>query len=274
MTTPNTQKGFTLVELAIVMTIIGLLIGGILKGQELMENARNVATAAQIKAFSAAVTSFKDMYQATPGDMPLAGTRIAGCPTAASCNPLAASAGNGFVAANTWGSGGWALQGNATVAAAPNNLVNETYLFWSHLLLANLIGGVTVDGLKANTAFQFNVTHPEAKSGGGFVVGYNDGTPGLGGIASTFQAAGTGIVGTVVVLVASPSVAIAQTANTQPLTPLRAAMLDRKVDDGRPATGYVQTYGLPASCWQSAAIQQYLETSSAKDCGLIFRIEG
>ena len=34
------QKGFTLVELAIVLTIIGLLIGGILKGQQLMENAR------------------------------------------------------------------------------------------------------------------------------------------------------------------------------------------------------------------------------------------
>ncbi|TAL35563.1 MAG: prepilin-type N-terminal cleavage/methylation domain-containing protein, partial [Alphaproteobacteria bacterium] len=39
----NTQKGFTLVELAIVMTIIGLLIGGILKGQELMQNARITA---------------------------------------------------------------------------------------------------------------------------------------------------------------------------------------------------------------------------------------
>ncbi len=45
----NNQSGFTLVELAIVMIIIGLLIGGILKGQELVSNARVTSTVAQIK---------------------------------------------------------------------------------------------------------------------------------------------------------------------------------------------------------------------------------
>ncbi|MCK5555335.1 MAG: prepilin-type N-terminal cleavage/methylation domain-containing protein, partial [Alphaproteobacteria bacterium] len=56
------QKGFTLVELAIVLTIIGLLIGGILKGQQLMQNARVTATIAQIQAIESATTTFRDTY--------------------------------------------------------------------------------------------------------------------------------------------------------------------------------------------------------------------
>jgi prepilin-type N-terminal cleavage/methylation domain-containing protein len=91
----NTQEGFTLVELAIVMTIIGLLIGGILKGQELMTNARVTAEVAQVKGISAAMTTFKDMFNATPGDMTGAGTRLVGCPGAlgVNCNPLVGNPG-------------------------------------------------------------------------------------------------------------------------------------------------------------------------------------
>lgn len=73
------SRGFTLVELAIVMTIIGLLIGGILKGQELMQNARQNATIAQVKSYQAAVTLFRDTYASYPGDYPAALTTLVGC---------------------------------------------------------------------------------------------------------------------------------------------------------------------------------------------------
>ena len=75
------QAGFTLVELAIVMIIIGLLIAGVLKGQQLITNAQIAATVAQVKAFDAATTSFKDMYAAMPGDMSTAASlaRLPNC---------------------------------------------------------------------------------------------------------------------------------------------------------------------------------------------------
>jgi prepilin-type N-terminal cleavage/methylation domain-containing protein len=277
----NTQKGFTLVELAIVMTIIGLLIGGILKGQELMENARVTSTVAQVKSYSAAVTSFKDMYQSYPGDMSGAGTRLVGCPgtAGAACNPLtgAGNAGNNIVGLTTWASGGtWAAPGVVATSGttAPANVDSEKYLFWSHLLLANLIGGVTDEGLNNAIAFAFGRTHPEAKISGGFIVGYGTGVIGPGSL----QPAGTGISGTMLLQVVAPAAAVPVTASSNPLAPLRAAQIDRKMDDGRPGTGYVQAFGLGASCFTTATAgatqYTYNETIATKDCGLIYRIEG
>ncbi|HMD55271.1 MAG TPA: prepilin-type N-terminal cleavage/methylation domain-containing protein, partial [Phycisphaerae bacterium] len=87
------QAGFTLVELAIVMIIIGLLIAGVLKGQALIANAQVTSTVAQVKAIEAATTTFKDTYNALPGDLGPAGVpalRLPNC-AAAPCS----TAGNG-----------------------------------------------------------------------------------------------------------------------------------------------------------------------------------
>ena len=56
------QAGFTLVELAIVMIIIGLLIAGVLKGQALIQNAQVTSTVAQVKSIEAAISTFSDTY--------------------------------------------------------------------------------------------------------------------------------------------------------------------------------------------------------------------
>ena len=82
------QRGFTLVELAIVLVIIGLLLGGILKGQELITSARVRNIADQNSGIQAAYFGFIDRYRQIPGDMtgPVAcqqiGNDVAGCPGA------------------------------------------------------------------------------------------------------------------------------------------------------------------------------------------------
>lgn len=63
------RNGFTLVELAISLMVIGLLIGGVLKGQELIENARLTRAVKNISDYNAAVMIFYSSYDALPGDM-------------------------------------------------------------------------------------------------------------------------------------------------------------------------------------------------------------
>ncbi len=64
------QTGFTLVEIAIVLVIIGLLLGGILKGQELINSARVRNLADQTSGIQAAYYGFIDRYRKVPGDWP------------------------------------------------------------------------------------------------------------------------------------------------------------------------------------------------------------
>jgi prepilin-type N-terminal cleavage/methylation domain-containing protein len=68
----NNQKGFTLVEIAIVLVIIGLLLGGILKGQEMIIQAKIKNAITDFSGVSAAYFGYQDRYRATPGDDPQA----------------------------------------------------------------------------------------------------------------------------------------------------------------------------------------------------------
>lgn len=64
----QSQKGFTLVEIAIVMVIIGLLIGGVLKGQSMIQNAKVKRVVKQADELRAGVMTFYDKYASYPGD--------------------------------------------------------------------------------------------------------------------------------------------------------------------------------------------------------------
>jgi prepilin-type N-terminal cleavage/methylation domain-containing protein len=106
------SKGFTLIEIAIVLVIIGLLLGGVLKGQELITGARVRNLISQQDGIKAAFFGFQDRYRALPGDYAAANPNIkcAGtCPN---------GDGNGRIEGNT-----------------------EPILVWTHLTAAGFMNG-------------------------------------------------------------------------------------------------------------------------------------
>lgn len=89
-TTMKKQQGFTLIEIAIVLVIIGLLLGGVLKGQELINTARVRALNNTVDGITAAWFSFQDRYRAFPGDYLTAQSNInlPGAPDGGDANGL------------------------------------------------------------------------------------------------------------------------------------------------------------------------------------------
>src|SRR2546430_12322702 len=97
------QQGFTLVEIAIVLVIIGLLLGGILKGQEMITQAKIKNVIADFSGVSAAYHGYQDRYRAIPGDDPNAATRWASM-----TNPAPVQGNGDGIVAGTYNNGGGA----------------------------------------------------------------------------------------------------------------------------------------------------------------------
>jgi prepilin-type N-terminal cleavage/methylation domain-containing protein len=222
------QAGFTLVELAIVLLIVGLLISGILKGQELIQNSRMTATIQQVKAYEAAVNTFRDSFGGLPGDLVNAATRVPGCVAGVGC-----ADGNGD------GTIGLANQ----VGAAAPALNTERNQFWLHMALANLITGI-LPNYATNTVAAWGTTLPAGRASGGFMVGQANSTASILGSAGPLN-------GHYIVLQGSPAAA----ANAGfALDASRAAQMDLKLDDGQPGTGDVVAFGAAgaAGCYSLA----------------------
>lgn len=253
----ETERGFTLVELAIVMMIIGLLIGGILKGQELMQNARTTSTISMGKSFDAAVTTFRDTYAAWPGDMANAQNRLPNCDGTAATECY-----NGGTAAGTAGDNTVGVAGNLGVAPAATN--EEAIQFWRHMLAADLISGVTTSGLLV-----FSEMLPSAPIGGGWRVGQFGGGAPLASLAAANVRGGHYLELTGDTVTDSDGFA----AGALPLTPSRAAVIDRKMDDGVADGGSVLGFG-PATCFDALTDSGYAEADQVNDCGMYIRIQG
>jgi prepilin-type N-terminal cleavage/methylation domain-containing protein len=117
------QSGFTLVEIAIVLVIIGLLLGGILKGQELINSAKVKNLANDFRVIPTYIYAYQDKFKALPGDDPAVVQHVTGATLATTGGTV----GNGVI------EGSW---NTATKT-------DESYLFWQHVRLANLAAGPT-----------------------------------------------------------------------------------------------------------------------------------
>ncbi len=115
-------RGFTLIEIAIVLVIIGLLLGGVLKGQELIVSARVRNLISQQEGIKAAFFGFQDRYRALPGDYASANVNI-------NCSGGCLNGdGNGQINA-------------AGAAAGPNTTKLEDLNVWTHLTAAGFLNG-------------------------------------------------------------------------------------------------------------------------------------
>jgi prepilin-type N-terminal cleavage/methylation domain-containing protein len=122
------QQGFTLVEIAIVLVIIGLLLGAILKGQELIENSRVKSATNALNSIKAGALGYLDRYKAMPGDDgPLATLQARG---SAWAGITAAGNNNGAIGAPT------------NPFGAPTG---EHLAFWQHLRAAGFLTGSATD---------------------------------------------------------------------------------------------------------------------------------
>ena len=123
------NQGFTLVEIAIVLVIIGLLLGGILKGQEMITQAKIKNVIADFSGISAAYHGYVDRYKKIPGDDPCAGGVVA----AGTCGTT-----TGRWTGATAGSGNGVIAGKYNTATA----TDESRLWWDHLRRAGFVSGV------------------------------------------------------------------------------------------------------------------------------------
>jgi prepilin-type N-terminal cleavage/methylation domain-containing protein len=115
----NNQAGFTLVEIAIVLVIIGLLLGGVLKGQELITSAKVKNFATDFRNTPLFIYGYQDKYKRLPGDDNGAVAR--------------------FGATTADGNGNGAISGNYNSVT----LTDESARFWQHVRFAGLAAGST-----------------------------------------------------------------------------------------------------------------------------------
>ncbi|MCP4393603.1 MAG: prepilin-type N-terminal cleavage/methylation domain-containing protein [Alphaproteobacteria bacterium] len=124
MTTNKHSQGFSLLEMSVVLVIIGLLIGAVIKGQELIYQANLKATAKQWNQTITAWNLFKDKFDAIPGDYEAA---------SGFTDPTAVDGdGDGIIEANS---------GSTTGS------INEMGNTWEHLRLAGFLTNYNEDGL-------------------------------------------------------------------------------------------------------------------------------
>ncbi len=204
----NRQSGFTLIEIAIVLVIIGLLLGGVLKGQEMINSAKVKNIANDFRQIPVYIYGYQDRFRAIPGDDARVVANL-----------------SGTLATTPAG-----VQGNSVINRLWNSstTTDESILFWQHVRLAGLAPGPTntadatyiprnadggIMGIQSNVGF-VTVTAPTAMTGtyiicsdgiiGKFVkqldVTLDDGETSTGSVRAVLQSApGTAVLSTAVV---------------------------------------------------------------------------
>ncbi len=253
------RSGFTLIELAIVFVILGLLVGGILVGQSMIRNSEVTSVIAESTKYLDAIREFRGRYSAYPGDMPDA-TNYWGSAGGDGSNSACLSSQTTTAGATCNGNGnGLIADGSAAFS--------ERFTLWKHLTNAALIEGSFLGrttGAVGTYVPTIGVNVPAAAPSYS-LWGVRALSGDIAGDVDFFDGTYPGNI----LFIASAAGA--------PLEPVEAMKLDSKIDDGNPTTGFVfatKSTGTPANCTTTAtSAALYNTTTTNKTCNLYFWIQ-
>ena len=216
------RSGYTLVELAIVLVILGLLVGGVLVGQSLIRGGELQAVTTEHQRYITAIQNFRAKYTALPGDMKNATTVWGDDDT--NCADAGITNGNpGTCNGN----------GDARMTIGAATATSELYQFWKQLGLAELISGyfTGLAGADDGEDSVIGTNVPESKlTGAGWSVSYK--APDFAGDASAYEMD----YGNYLVIGKKTAGGLTDSAA---MSPADAFDIDTKVDDGKPGSGSV-----------------------------------
>ncbi len=246
------QRGFSLVELSIVLVILGLLTGGILAGQSLIRAAELRSVSTELNHHVTAINTFRDKYFAQPGDMTNA-TKFWG-DQATGTGACADAATPDGTPGTCNGNGDGIMDGNL-----------ERHRAWQQLAMAGLIEGSFTGIPNAVTAGPNpgeNAPRSKLSNAGWDIEYYRPSDYSWVGASTQYvQQLRHGVYGV-----------WSDLDEREMMKPEEMWNIDTKLDDGKPAIGKAFTrYG--AACATSNAVSaDYLLSGQAKACGLIYKI--
>ena len=221
----NRKRGFTLIELSIVLVIIGLIVGGVLVGQSLIQAAEVRAQITQIEKYNSAVNTFRGKFNALPGDMAVATAQQYGFTVGNACaGQQGGRDGNGLL--DAWTPPYTLGQGKG-----------ETGLFWTDL--SSSAAGNLIDGQYPNSGSSaFSCNNGIADVVSNTTVGQilPQAKIGHGNYVYVYEINGANWYGLSAVTAVS-SAAYMTTGTT--ISVFQAYNIDKKIDDGIPQTGNV-----------------------------------